>query len=396
MADEFNQGIGGVSPANLLEVDFALVVSRLIDAAKSDPAQLRSSVYELARLKLLDQVADENRYEQGRMIEALESAIRGVEVFSQRTEGTKLARLGPALGPKEPMLRGGAFDDVSEIVDRLAKGGRTLQPSDRKAPHYWPSRDILQAEIVPSHRLFFFRRAAFVVGIVAALSAGAVYLQRHVLKSSSSVAGRWPVESQSNDPPLQERLMTARVQPTLVDSADAKAPLLPKTFGVYAISSDRLFELEAFPGRAPDQRIAVSAAISAPSHTSLPDGKVRFIVYRRDTGAPERAEVRVVAKVNIAATSARAGRPAAGETEDVWVIRNVTIGYRVAPVKENPEMYEILNEKDEFALSPGRYALVIKNSAYDFSIAGQVTDSNHCLERFEASNGTFYSPCRKP
>jgi hypothetical protein len=333
------------------------------------------------------------------MIEALESAIRGVEVFSQRTEGTKLARLGPALGPRDLMLGESAFDGVSEIVDQLAKRGQQIQPSDRTARFVSQrSTDILQAKIVPSHRLFFFRRAAFVVGAVAALVAGALYLQRHydVLKSSSSVAGRWPVNGQFNNQPLQERLITARVQPTQVDSVDAKAPLLPKTFGVYAVSSDQLFELGALPGRAPDQRIAVSAAISAPSHTSLPDGRVHFIVYRRDTGAPERAEVRVVAKVNTAATSAHAGRPAAGATEDVWVIRNVTIGYRVAPVKENPEMYEILNENDDFALSPGRYALVVKNSAYDFSIAGQVTDSDHCLERFEATNGTFYSPCRKP
>src|SRR5579871_3790795 len=86
MPDNPDLSDGGTKPANLLEVDFALVISRLIDSAKQDPAQLRSSIYELARLKLLDQVSSENRYEQQKLIEALETAIRGVEVFSQREE----------------------------------------------------------------------------------------------------------------------------------------------------------------------------------------------------------------------------------------------------------------------------------------------------------------------
>jgi len=39
--------------ANSPEIDFALVLSRTIDSIKNDPSQLRNTVYELARTKLL-------------------------------------------------------------------------------------------------------------------------------------------------------------------------------------------------------------------------------------------------------------------------------------------------------------------------------------------------------
>ena len=38
---------------NSPEIDFALVLARTIDSIKNDPSQLRNTVYELARTKLL-------------------------------------------------------------------------------------------------------------------------------------------------------------------------------------------------------------------------------------------------------------------------------------------------------------------------------------------------------
>src|SRR2546423_13766781 len=78
-------------PAGKLEVDFALVIARLIETAKYDPVQLRNSIYELARWKLQDQLAYEHSRERRQMVEALETAIKGVEAFSQRQETVKLA-----------------------------------------------------------------------------------------------------------------------------------------------------------------------------------------------------------------------------------------------------------------------------------------------------------------
>jgi hypothetical protein len=77
-------------------------------------------------------------------------------------------------------------------------------------------------------------------------------------------------------------------------------------------------------------------------------------------------------------------------------MRNISFPFRASPVAESPDMYELHGDDDAAELTPGRYALVLKNTAYDFSIAGKPVDPRQCLERVVATNGTFYSECRKP
>jgi hypothetical protein len=111
--------------------------------------------------------------------------------------------------------------------------------------------------------------------------------------------------------------------------------VLPSVYGVYALNRGQLIELEALTVRAPDQRIFMSAPIKGASRTD-------------------------------------------------------------ASVTENPEMLMFRPEDPEFAFPSGRYALVLKGHAFDFTIAGPITEPAHCLERTEAANGAFYSECRKP
>ncbi len=92
----------------------------------------------------------------------------------------------------------------------------------------------------------------------------------------------------------------------------------------------------------------------------------------------------------------RAGKPIITKADDSWVIRNISYTYQTAPLKGQPDMYEVLGEDADKLLEPGRYALILKGEAYDFSVAGEVTDSSHCLESVAAANGSFYSECRKP
>jgi hypothetical protein len=174
-------------------------------------------------------------------------------------------------------------------------------------------------------------------------------------------------------------------------------PLLPRVYGIYAISNGELFELEALPGRAPDPRIALSAVITKTSRTILPNGRLSFVAYRRDfaASAPERAAVRVIAKIARATNFGSQGQAQVSGVDDTWIMRNISFPFRVAPVASNPEMLA-LEPESEPALPAGRYGLVINSIAYDFSVAGEVIDPNHCLERVAAANGTFYSPCGKP
>jgi hypothetical protein len=172
---------------------------------------------------------------------------------------------------------------------------------------------------------------------------------------------------------------------------------LPRVYGIYAISNGKLFALEALPGRAPDLRIALSAVITKTGRTILPNGRVTFVAYRRDfaASAPERVSVRVIAKIARAMNFGSVGKAQTSEVDDTWIMRNISFPFRVAPVTSNPEMLA-LEPESETALPPGRYGLVINGFAYDFSVAGEVTDPAQCLERVAAANGTFYSPCGKP
>jgi hypothetical protein len=53
MASEPQEIVDGKDlAAKSSEVDFAIVLSRVISSMEKDPAQLRSAVYELARIKL--------------------------------------------------------------------------------------------------------------------------------------------------------------------------------------------------------------------------------------------------------------------------------------------------------------------------------------------------------
>jgi hypothetical protein len=175
------------------------------------------------------------------------------------------------------------------------------------------------------------------------------------------------------------------------------APLRPTDYGVYAISNDSLVELQLLPGRPPDIRVAVSAALRVSSQTVLPNGHPKFIVFRRDVASSisDRAEVRIVAKIAREFSAEVAGKKP-GDGEDAWVIRNVACPFRSSPVNDNPEMYELHSEDPALELTPGRYALFLKSQAYDFSVEGKTVDPKQCIERIVATNGTYYSNCKKP
>jgi hypothetical protein len=104
----------------------------------------------------------------------------------------------------------------------------------------------------------------------------------------------------------------------------------------------------------------------------------------------------VIAKIMRAMTFDMAGQASAANVEDAWTIRNVSYELRVAPLSEGPEMLMIRPENADFVFPAGRYGLVVKGQAYDFTVAGRITEAAQCLEGIKASNGTFYSECRNP
>jgi hypothetical protein len=174
---------------------------------------------------------------------------------------------------------------------------------------------------------------------------------------------------------------------------------VPDSYGVYAIEGGKLVALQALPIRVPDQRVGISALITSPSESVLPDGRLRFLVYRRDllNNTPDLVTVRVVARVMRALTFDSGGKPHTVKVDGSWAVRSNVYEMRVSPNSGNPEMIVISPPDGNFTFPAGRYALVLnKNLAYDFSVDGQIIDKAQCLERTDAVNMPVYAECRNP
>jgi hypothetical protein len=369
---------GARAPATAAnEIEFALVLARMIDSVKHDPEQLRGAIYELARHKLEEQFTHADASEIRQTKNALEVAIQGVEIFFRKDEQGD--RLLPQAAGRPPT--------IPANVDYSSKPISYSPPTDA-ANGYHPEVISSVSSSVTGRK---FATPFRLMAVVAVFSVLLVAVQQRATLTLL-------LHNARVDDPFSTSA-TVRIPPASTDTSQFQStvpkfsPLLPTTYGVYAVSDGKLFELKLLPGRAPDIRVAISATIEGRSQTTLPSGRVKFIVFRREVGSnsPERAEVRVVAQVT-RSMSYDEGKPNISD-EEKWVIRNISIPYRVAPSKDSLEMDEIASEDPEAELSSGRYALILKNQAYDFSIAGPLTDPRHCLERLTASNGTFFSQC---
>jgi hypothetical protein len=342
-------------------------------------------VYELARQKLREQFSHEDAAQIPQLTAALEVAIQGVEEHARKDA----ARQSLAFNPNSALqaIADGRYPPEVEVLEPVY-----ADPYDGPARAVPPRWITDPKEKSSGKRVSFGAPLRFMLVIGVALVAALLIMQR-----TGQLSRFWGAPSVEA---AREAAVTAKVdsRPAPAEPEPPKVTrLLPTSFGIYAIDGEKLYELEPLQGRAPDIRVAVSAVILTPSKTTLPDGNVKFIVFRRDSGnsAPDQADVRVVAKIDQATTFDAAGKPVVGKAEENWVIRNISFPYRTAPVKENPEMYEVQSKDPDVALTPGRYALVIKGQAYDFTVAGTVADDRQCLARLAAANGTFYSACQK-
>jgi hypothetical protein len=171
---------------------------------------------------------------------------------------------------------------------------------------------------------------------------------------------------------------------------------LPTSFGIYALSDNKLIKLETLPIKVPDPRVALSAEITKPSTTTISGNKPAFILFRRDllNNAPEKVTLRVVAQV-VHRTKFVGGKPKIVNFAGSWRVRNKSLEYRISPVAGQPEMV-IAQTDDNQPLAAGRYALILNGSGYDFTIKGRALSQAHCLEEFDALNGTVFSECRNP
>jgi hypothetical protein len=377
------------------ELEFSLVLARVIGSIESDPAQLRNAVYELARVKLQQETWQRHPpmsgMESRRLKLALEAAIDRVETISSRHDELRALRSLDRLVERSALIPPESISIAHNPIVTIeqppsaasdALRSSTLLPSAAHAPRkrarnrHWSRNAQLLASCL-----------AAVIGLVAYLFLDHQFgLFGHSSRVTPPVEAAAPVSQTSN----------AVARPTMQPQS-TRLPV-PLVYGVYAISGGKLNELEPLALRVPDPRVFMSAVLKTPSRTYLLDGHIEFIVFRRDiaTSAPDRVAVRVIAKVTRAMTFNSKGSANVSPVDDEWAIRSTSYELRVAPASENPEMLVLQPENPSFVFPSGRYGLVLKSQAFDFTVAGPVKEASHCLERTEAANGTFYSECRYP
>ena len=118
--------------AKLSEIEFAIVLSRVIGSIENDPAQLRNAVYELARIKLQTELSQRgapiNVSEKGDLALALESAIDRVEtVYSKHDHLRVLQSLDRLTNSSEV--------DASEITIEGRKSAPIIRPPSPNTTH---------------------------------------------------------------------------------------------------------------------------------------------------------------------------------------------------------------------------------------------------------------------
>jgi hypothetical protein len=359
-------------PAN--QVQFALVISRMLDTVREDPEARRQMVYDLARYKLQEQFTYADAKNIDQMKRALEVAIEEVEKFSR--DEAPLERL-----PSQQLI------SSKETGGVLVSGDATVLRSG-----IGMSRSKLPAASGPLWPVIK-RTAAILVAV------GAVIL---IVSQRDNIAA---LRRLMSSPPPEIALVAPKPETTIaVAKPEMVTPVpppptrvLPTDYGIYALIDDKsLAELNATGVMAPDMRIAISPEFKKPDRPHLPNGRVKFIVFRRDAAnaIPERVEIRVVAKIAREFSTDAAGKNLGGG-EDVGVIRNFSYPLRVSPIPGKPEMHELHTGDSGLDLPPGHYVLSLGSQAYYFQVDGEITDPRQCLERVVAGNGTFYAPCKK-
>ena len=399
------------------EQDHYSALVQMVAELSRDHYQLRTFIYEFARVKLRRELYP--RFVEGAWPQ-IEEQMRGLEAAIERIEAD-FVKTGPSLPfNSRPALSHATQEQSAGSLKQLASIGKTAFDEDAIFARSLLLRSTMygaSALPVPSNTFLgrhlhsrFWRNThvllAVAIGVAIYVTADARSVLNRIGLDFRDKAASVNVtdETEKQQSVAQsEKSGTAKLADIL--RAPAPEPLrghvtdipIPTEYGAYAAINGRLAELEQLPIRVPDPRVAISAPISNPSRVHLPAGQFQFVVFRRDlmNNAPDRVSVRVMAQVMRALTFDPKGHAKTTGVEQSWVIRSNLYQMRVAPLGDNPEMVVIRSDPPDFVFPAGRYALVLKGVGYDFTVDGPVMDKTHCLERTDALNAPIYSECPK-
>jgi hypothetical protein len=401
---------------------FAILTKALKDASDGSP-QTRAETYELARRALqqelrrsgLDPAGGQARRERA----ALEQAIVRAEMLVARSDDTHAAlsrlrqkqrqrgtpcELGAMPGSTGGMSSGGEIVilpppiEVTRVDDFLPDRHRR-----RRETEAVEVQSVALAQLttpVTSHRQTpssFGRRTLSVIGetsrmAIAALLAVSIYALAIEQETKAPKATGPTLETAlSRSAGFAGPIVNGAPAPP---AANAASPL-PSVYGVYAQQDAQLIELKPVPTTPFDPRAQSVLQVSQPSTTRFSNGRLRFVIYRRDliASAPETVPVRVLAALKRVMKFDVAGTVSISPQRDTWIIRQNGYDFRVQPVPEDREMILVRAEEAQFSLPPGRYALILNGHAYDFIVDGAVKDPAHCVESAPSARGPVFYDC---
>jgi hypothetical protein len=404
------------TPAVRTEQDHYSALVQMVAELSRDHYQLRTFVYEFARVKLRRELYP--RFVEGAWSE-IEGQMLGLEAAIDRIEAD-FAKNGPSLSYNtRPALTHSSQEKPAGSLERLGSLTKTFDSDAifarslllRSTMYGAPSVPVPSDAFLSKHlRSRSWRNVqillAVAIGVAIYVATDARSVLNRVgldfLSKPPSAAALGEIEKQrepaqaekETTPKIADVMRTPPAAPSRWHTSDIP---IPSEYGAYAAINGQLVELEQLSIKVPDPRVAISAAISNPSRTHLPTGQFQFVIFRRDlmNSAPDHVSVRIMAQVMRRLTFDSAGHAKMKGAEESWVIRNNLYQMRVAPLGDNPEMVVIRPDPPDFVFPAGRYALVLKGIGYDFTVDGSVTDAAHCIERTDSLNTPIYSECPK-
>lgn len=331
--------------------DFELAVARIEATATDDPPdqKYRKSNYEDGLIRL----------EATKPEDARGTARAGVENAAVRPQSTAVQVLAPQPSTSE----NAGFSPVQRI-ESYSYGA----PPEGFAPYRRKTNPLVGISII----------GIVLTGII--LASGTLWF---LLKTA-------PEMISANVAPKAEKTIVIQQEPV-----PPKLPYpLPTSFGIYALSDNKLVELQALAMNVPDPRVALSAEIKTPSTTTISDNRPAFILFRRDlvNSVPQKITLRVVARL-MRETKFVDGKAASETVDGTWRIRNISQELRISPIPGQREMV-IAHLEDNVSLAAGRYELALNHIGFDFTVAGPIKAPAQCLEQFESTGGPIYTECR--
>jgi hypothetical protein len=171
----------------------------------------------------------------------------------------------------------------------------------------------------------------------------------------------------------------------------------PSAYGVYALVDNKLVELQQVRATPVDPRNAGQLQILEPGRTLVASGRPAFVIFRRDLAAHplEKVPLRIAARVAHAMNFDSTGKAIMTTPAiDTWIIRELGYDLRASPIEGNSEMIKLRPDDPTLSLPPGRYELMLGGQAYDFIVAGEVTDPAHCVEGVTTVRGQVFNECK--